>query len=197
MLDPGSGDVTYKVMRDSDARRQVKSNWCGPATMQMIDGGDPKDTNGFDSQASWANDLGTRSSGTSITSMVRQINGKTSWDDRAGKYAVVSVTGWSADRFWRAITRQIGYYGAPHVQHPKLLKRFHPYLAGDHGGHFQVGRGYTRTSDGRRFLHLLAPYNEPDWNGNYTNNTWGPRRIGLVNALDANKANVGHKNIGI
>lgn len=190
--------VSHKIMRNSDARRQVRSYWCGPATMQMIDGGDDRH---FESQLSWAHDLNTEAHGaTAINDINFQINHKTRWDNRARRYRRVSVAGWSPDRFYRTVTHQTGFLGAPWVQHPSLDERWHAYLSAeshDYGGHFQVGRGYARRArDGQRFAHILEPFNEPDWT-RYTKRTWGPRRIKLGNALRANWDNNAFQNIGL
>lgn len=192
-MDAQQQPVEYKIMPDSAARRQVDDDWCGPATMQMIDGGDPKDTNGFDSQASWAADLGTTSQGTWIGALRQQINAKTSWDSRGGRYTIVRVGSWTRDRYWAAITHQIGYLGAPYVLHPKLAKATHPYLStsGTYGGHFEPGRGYQRTSDGQRFVMIFEPFNEPDWTA-YTQRTWGLRHVKVADALAADKENQGN-----
>ena len=194
-LDP-QGNILVKVMHDGDARRQIRNYWCGPATMQSIDGGDPQDTDGFDPQSDWAKTLGTTRDGTSLSSVNRAINRWTSWDDRATRYTAVSVKGWSTNRFYGAVTHQVGFLSAPWIQHPKLLAKYHHYVKYDHGGHLQVGRGYERNPDGSRFVHLLEPYNEPDWTS-ATQTTWGPRRISAFDALQANQANMKFRNIGI
>lgn len=187
--------VTYKVMSDSDAKRQVKSYYCGPASIQMIDHGDDGT---FETQDTWANRLGTTTGGTAITNMVQQINERTAWDAAAGNYTVVSVANWDNDRYWNAITNQVGYYGAPYLAHPLLHSDYFGYLStsGGYSGHFQPGRGYQVQSDGDRFVHILEPYNEPDWTG-WTTTTWGPRTVRLYKALNAEKANSSFQNIGI
>lgn len=191
-MDPHDPPVEYKIMPDGTARRQVRSYYCGPATMQMIDGGDPRD-DAFDSQLSWDRDLGTTTNGTWIGALRQQINVKTAWDRRGGKYKLVRVRGWSNGRFWGAITHQIGFLGAPYVTHPKLHSNTHPYLStqGGYGGHFQPGRGYQRTSDGRRFVMIFEPFNEPDWTS-YTKRTWGLRHVSIGNALTADQRNQGN-----
>jgi hypothetical protein len=187
--------VYFTVIGDAAARRQTRSYYCGPATLQMIDGADD---GGYDSQESWDSDLGTTTSGTAISAMVREVNAKTSWDSRGGPYAVVSVADWTTTTYWNRITNQIGYYRAPVIEHPRLHNDYHTYLSttGGYSGHFQPGRGYQVDSAGTRYILVLEPFNEPDWT-NYTTRTWGPQRVRVDRALAGNKANSNFKNIGI
>ncbi|MGH3357903.1 MAG: hypothetical protein ACRDO7_03810 [Nocardioidaceae bacterium] len=176
-------------MRKSDARRQRRDHWCGPATIQMIDGADDR---GFNSQRSWARELGTVQAGTSIGQMKRAMNRKTRWFN----VSVVSVANWGTSRFYRAVSSRIGYLQAPFIQHPTLDEDLHPYLSADghnYGGHLQAGRGFTKRGKKRK-LHLLEPFNEPDWTS-YTAKTSGPRKISMKSALRANKQNRSFKNI--
>lgn len=191
-LDP-PGTVEHDILRKRHARRQVDDDWCGPAVMQMIDGADPKDSR-FNRQRRWARKLGTTSDGTWIGALRQQINRKTSWDRRAGRYHVVRVAGWGLRRFWRAVTHQIGARGAPYVTHPNLQNRFHPYLSkrGGYGGHFQVGRGYVNhRGKGGRLVKIFEPFNEPDWT-DFRARTWGPRHVKAKDALMADQGNQGN-----
>lgn len=187
-VEPPDANVagSHKILASSDARRQVESHWCGPATLQMIDGADD---DGFDSQASWASDLGTTSQGTWIGSITQQINLKTAWDSRAGGYAVRDISGWTKQDYWAHVTRQLSA-GAPYVEHPVLRNAYYPYLSttGGYGGHFQVGRGWERLADGTRYIHIFEPFNEPDWTA-YAVTTWGARRALLADVHAANLAN--------
>lgn len=185
------------LFADSGARRQVKSYYCGPATLQMIDGNDPGDGT-FDTQASWAADLGTEAAGaTWIGDMVAQVNAKTAWDNTAaGNFVVQSISNWDKEDYWITVKLMIGDWGTPYIEHPRLHSDYYAYLStsGGYGGHFQMGRGYKTAADGTRYVHIFEPYNEPDWTG-YTATTWGARRATLANVIAANKAN--QANIGI
>jgi hypothetical protein len=191
---PDSGGVgTWKILPADAARRQVKFYYCGPATLQMIDGADD---GGYDTQASWASDLGTEAAGaTWIGDMVAQINAKTSWPSKGGNYVIRNISGWDKEQYWSVVTAQLSS-GAPYAEHPLLRNEWYPYLSttGGYGGHFQVGRGWERASDGTRYIHIFEPYNEPDWSS-YTTTTWGARRTTLAKVLAANLAN--QANIGI
>ncbi|WP_051217747.1 hypothetical protein [Nocardioides insulae] len=174
--------------------RQVRSYWCGPATMQSIDWADD---HGRESQASWAADLGAGSGGTSITAMVATINAKTGWDRKAGPYIVQSVSGWGPVEFYRVHKRHLGDADpAPIVEHPKLLKRYFPYLDHDHSGHYQPGRGYYRKADGTRMIRFFEVFNEADWSS-VGRQTWGPRAVSSYAMLAATKANSSFQNIGL
>lgn len=191
-VDDTDGVGTYKILSKDSARKQIKDYYCGPATLQMIDGADD---GGFESQPSWAADLGTESVGaTWIGDMVYQINAKTDWDTVAGSFAIRDISSWDKERYWTHITAQLAS-GAPYVEHPSLHNNYYPYLStpGGYGGHFQVGRGFQREADDTRYIHIFEPYNEPDWTS-YTTTTWGPRRSTLHKVFNANLAN--QANIG-
>lgn len=162
-------------------RQQIDPIYCGPATMQSIDGGDD---GGFNSQNYWADVLGTTSDGTSIQDLVSTINGHTGWDDKAGDYAVIDSDGWGATFYFSHHKVNIGSYGTVMVDHVKLRDEYFPYLASDHNGHFQTARGY---SEGNGTIAIFEPYDERDWSsgGNYT----GTRQyVDYVNAYQANQA---------
>jgi hypothetical protein len=181
----------YRFLFDKrGARRQIRGNYCGPATLQMIDGNDRRDANGFDSQHSWADDLNVpQQNGTWIGDLVAQINAKTSWDSRAGSYRIQSLSGWSKNDYWWAVKRRVGVGGAPYAEHPDLDSDFYSYLStrGNYGGHFQMGRGYN-VNGGTRYVFFFEPFNEPDWTG-YRQTTWGPRRTTTYKAFQANRQN--------
>jgi hypothetical protein len=175
------------VMRRGHARRQVRDIYCGPATLQMIDGADD---GRFDRQRLWARRLRTHAQhGTWIGDIVAQLNARTRWGRRHPFRVVTLPSDETARRFFARVRHQISGERAPFVQHPDLAARYHPYLStpGDYGGHFQVARGYQVTR-GQRYLLVLEPYNEPDWTG-WSRRTWGPQRIKLGRALRANQAN--------
>lgn len=81
------------------------------------------------------------------------------WAAKGGTYAVVSVATWTVDGYWSRITNQIGYYGAPVIEHPLLHKNYHKYLStsGGYSGHFQPGRRYQVDSYGTRWMLVLEP----------------------------------------
>ncbi|WP_433159051.1 C39 family peptidase [Kribbella sp. CA-247076] len=169
---------------------QEKGYWCGPATFQSIDWADD---NQKDTQASWAKDLGTTTSGTAITAMVKQTNLKTNWDLAAGTYIVQSVGHWNAQKFFAVHQNHLGDgKPAPIIEHTQLLKRYFPYLAFNHSGHFQVGRGYDRT---KGTIAIYEVFNERRFNsrGNITS---GPKNIPATALFNATLANA-FKNIGL
>ncbi|MET7280277.1 C39 family peptidase [Kribbella sp. NPDC005582] len=169
---------------------QEKGYWCGPATFQSIDWADDQQK---DTQASWAKDLGSTSSGTGITAMVKQTNLKTDWDVAAGTYVVQNVSHWNAQKFFTVHQNHLGDgKPAPVIEHVQLLKRYFPYLAFNHSGHYQVGRGYDRT---KGTIAIFEVFNERRFNSR-GNTTDGPKNIPASALFNATLAN-SFQNIGL
>ncbi|NEA30407.1 hypothetical protein G3I17_01790 [Streptomyces sp. SID13031] len=169
---------------------QDKGYWCGPATFQSIDWADDKQK---DTQASWAKDLGSSTSGTGISAMVKQTNLKTDWDLAAGSYIVQSVGHWNTQKFFAVHQNHLGDgKPAPVIEHVQLLKRYFPYLAFNHSGHYQVGRGYDAK---KGTIGIFEVFNERRFNsrGNVTD---GPKNIPASAMFNATLAN-SFKNIGL
>lgn len=180
------------IIADGYAAKQNQSNWCGPATFQMIEWAY---SGSKESQSYWAGRLGTSSSGTSIGSMVSLTNSDTTWDTSAGTYIAQSISSWTSDQFWNAHVNQVSAPG-PVIEHPELLTAYYSYLSHNGDGHFQVGRGYSQASgDPNRYVLILEPWNEADWwvGGN---TTWGARSVLNSKLLNATKANA-FQNIGL
>ena len=98
-------------------REQHRTYWCGPTTMQMIAWGwtgEPK------SQRHWARRLGTTTSGSSITDMVRVVNHATGYDNagRAGPYIVLDISDWTFHQWMLLMARHVVDYRAPHHHRP-------------------------------------------------------------------------------
>ncbi|MEV6267072.1 C39 family peptidase [Kribbella sp. NPDC051936] len=168
---------------------QEKGYWCGPATFQSIDWADD---NQKDTQASWAKDLGSTTSGTAISAMVKQTNLKTAWPKSAGTYIVQNVSHWNAQTFFTVHQKHLGVYKAPVIEHVQLLKRYFPYLAFNHSGHYQVGRGYDKAQG---TIAIFEVFNERRFNsrGNVTD---GPKNIPASALFNATLAN-SFQNIGL
>ncbi|WP_422386669.1 C39 family peptidase [Kribbella rubisoli] len=168
---------------------QEKGYWCGPATFQSIDWADD---NQKDTQASWAKDLGSTTGGTAISAMVQQTNVKTAWPKSAGTYVVQNVSDWNAQTFFTVHQKHLGVYKAPVIEHVQLLKRYFPYLAFNHSGHYQVGRGYDKANG---TIAIFEVFNERRFNsrGNVTD---GPRNIPASALFNATLAN-SFQNIGL
>jgi hypothetical protein len=169
---------------------QERSYWCGPATMQSIDWGNDHHR---ETQASWARLLGTTTAGTSITSLVRLTNIYTTWDVNAGTYITQSVRGWTWQKFFTIHQTHLGDGSpAPIIEHPQLLKRYFPYLAFNHSGHYQVGRGYSRPTS---TIGIFEVFNERRFHsaGHVTN---GARNIPASSMFYATLAN-SFQNIGL
>jgi hypothetical protein len=178
------------AMMGAYATSQERGYWCGPATFQSIDWADDKQK---DTQASVAKYLGTTSSGTAISAMVRQTNLKTNWDIAAGAYIVQNVSGWTAQKFFTVHQKHLGDgTPAPVIEHVQLLRRYFPYLAFNHSGHFQVGRAYSKT---KGTIGIFEVFNERRFNsrGHVTNGAKNIPASALFNATLANK----FKNIGL
>ena len=146
------------ILRGRRVSQQVRSYWCGPATIQMIAWAWQRERR---TQGHWAGKLGTTTDGSAISEMVRVVNGSTGFDraDHAGTYIVLDISSYSYQKWLLLNMRHLVDYRAPLVLHPVLLKKYYPYLDDDASGHFQVGRGYDKN--GRR--PALVGYFEP-WN---------------------------------
>lgn len=147
------------ILDPAKVSEQHMSYWCGPTSMQMIAwnwAGKAR------SQAHWASMLGTTTSGTSITDMVRVTNQRTGWDrpSRAGRYIVLDIGDWSYAQWMLLMMRHIHDYRAPVILHPILLKRYYPYLDDDASGHYQVGRGYSKNGKKPALLGYFEPWNQ-------------------------------------
>lgn len=182
------------VLRPKRTRAQRTTYWCGPATMQMIAWGWRGERKG---QGHWADKLGTTTSGSSISEMVRVINGSTGWDKPryAGDYVVLDVSDWSYKQWLLLQMRHIEDYRAPVVLHPILLQKFYPYLDDDASGHFQVGRGYDKRGTKPGHLGYFEPWNQQRFDPSE------PRiaRVQWRSAYQSYRANQAHphQNIGV
>ncbi len=147
------------VLDPKHVRQQHRTYWCGPTSMQMIAWGWSGRRR---SQTHWARQLGTTTSGSSITSMVRVVNRDTGWDkpSYAGPYIVLDIRHWTFRQWMLLMARHVVDYHAPVILHPVLLARFYPYLDHDGSGHFQVGRGYRKRQGKTPLLGYFEPWNQ-------------------------------------
>ena len=147
------------VLSTKRVAEQQRTYWCGPTAMQMIAWGWKKRDQG---QAHWARKLGTTSSGTAITEMVRVVNSSTGWDrsDYAGAYITLDIKNYSFHKWLLLNMRHIVDYKAPVVLHPILVKKYYPYLDDDASGHFQVGRGYDKRGKKPTQIGYFEPWNQ-------------------------------------
>jgi hypothetical protein len=147
------------VLDPKDVSAQRLTYWCGPTSMQMITWGWSGHRR---TQQHWASELGTTTSGSSITSMVHVVNRDTGWDkpSYAGPYIVLDIAHWSFHQWKLLMARHIVDYRAPVVLHPVLLTQFYPYLDHDGSGHFQVGRGYKKRDGKAPLLGYFEPWNQ-------------------------------------
>lgn len=147
------------VLSTRRVSEQTTTYWCGPATMQMIAWGWQGEKK---TQDHWADKLGTTTSGSAISEMVRVVNNSTGFDrkDRAGPYVVLDISGWSYKQWLLLNMRHVVDYRAPLVLHPVLLKRYYPYLDDDASGHFQVGRGYNKRGKKPALVGYFEPWNQ-------------------------------------
>ena len=155
----GDYPQSARVLNRHDVAEQTRTYYCGPTSMQMIAWGW---TGKAQSQEHWASRLGTTSSGSSISEMVRVTNEDTGWDrqDYAGPYIVLDIGNWSYGKWWLLNMRHVFDYKAPLILHPILLKQFYPYLDDDASGHFQVGRGYRKNGDRMNLIGFFEPWNQ-------------------------------------
>ncbi len=182
------------VLPNKNVRAQVRTYWCGPATMQMIARGWQGE---FKSQRHWSRRLNTTTSGSSIWDMVRVVNKATGYDgpNRAGPYIVLDIGDYSFSKWLLLTMRHIEDYRAPLVLHPILLKRYYPYLDDDASGHFQVGRGYDKRGDKPANIGYFEPWNQQRFDPSepYI------RRVQWRSAYKSVRANKAHpqQNIGV
>lgn len=169
--------------------KQEKDWYCGPAVMQMIEWADD---NTKESQSYWVGSLGTTKDGTAISNIVSRINSETNWDDTNGAYSVVSVVGKNDAWFRNSHVTQFMFDHAPIVEHVKLLKSYFGYLNYDHGGHYQVGRGYNNYGD---YIFIIEPYNERDFRSGGASSS-GYRTVYYKDLWNATLAN-SNMNIGM
>ena len=150
---------TAVVLKRTQVAEQTRTYYCGPTSMQMIVWGW---WNAAPTQETMAMRLGTTTSGTAISSMVRVTNMRTGWDnaDRAGRYVVLDIDDFTFLQWWHLIQKHVAQYHAPVILHPLLHKEWFPYLDDNASGHFQVGRGYTTNDRGVRFLGYFEPWNQ-------------------------------------
>ncbi len=147
------------ILDPTQVADQTRTYWCGPTSMQMIAWGWKQEDRGQDF---WAAKLGTTTSGTAITEMVRVLNGNTGWDrpDYAGKYVVLDIGDFTYEQWLLLNMRHIVDFRAPLIYHPILLKEFYPYLDDDASGHYQVGRGYLERADRPTEVSYFEPWNQ-------------------------------------
>ncbi len=192
----GMGDYPERatVLRARRSAQQVRTYWCGPATMQMIAWAWTGDRR---RQKHWARRLGTTTSGSAISDMVRVVNKDTGYDReaRAGKYIVLDISDWRYKQWMLLQMRHVKDYRAPLVLHPILLKRFYPYLDDDASGHFQVGRGYDKNGDRPGQLGYFEPWNQQRFDPSEP----FIRRVQWRQAYKSFRANKAHfqQNIGV
>lgn len=182
------------VMSNARVAEQTRSYWCGPATMQMIAWNWKKTDQG---QAFWASKLGTTTSGSAITQMVRLVNASTGYDrpNRAGTYIPLDIGDYSFRQWKLLIMRHIDDYRAPVVLHPILLKAYYPYLDDDASGHFQAGRGYDKNGGKRWQIGYFEPWNQQRFDPSEPHINRVQWRSGY-RSYRANKAHFQH-NIGV
>ena len=161
-----TGSTTYDsypesatVLDSTQVAEQERNYWCGPTAMQMIAWGwkgKPR------SQEHWAAKLGTTSSGSSISALVRVTNAKTGWDrpDYAGPYLAIDVLHYSFDSWQLLVMKHVVDLRSPMILHVQLLKQFFPYLDHDGSGHFQVGRGYDKRGAKPDLIGYFEPWNQ-------------------------------------
>ncbi len=180
---PGSPTSRYIIY--SAYRKQVRNDFCAPATFQALDGGND---GGFESQYHWDDYVGFYNPNGSYSgydvSIKNSINWYTTWDNLATPYAVVDTTGKTASWYFDAHQINIGLHGAIVVDHVKLYDEFYTYLATDHGGHFQTGRGYSRNNN---TISIFEPLNEVDFLS-WGNPTGKVQYVNYVKVFDANQA---------
>lgn len=180
----------YSIM-PGVAQKQANSWYCGPATMKMMDLGDDGSAA---VQGTWASRMGTtQEDGTWIGGMTAGMNKYTTWDDKAGDYAVVSVADRTKSWFLWIHRTRVGFTESPIVEHVSLKRSYFTYINRDHGGHYQVGRGYD-SQPAEETIGIIEPYNEADFWADGADSA-GYHKVALEKMWGATLANV-NQNIG-
>jgi hypothetical protein len=140
---PGYDPPVY-TMRSDRVRKQEKSYYCGPASMQAFRWNDPKSPL-LRSQTYWAGYLHTEENGSTwIYDLKDQINRSTHWDDPdyASTYIVVNIGSWTNSTWANTLRHHIVNMRAPVQLHPKLSPSVSSYYPGTTSGHYNVGEGW-------------------------------------------------------
>lgn len=152
------------LVTSTAATKQEKPNWCGPASVAFMARHDPvvgSKPEVSKKQSDWKTYLGTTPSGTSIDSIITQVNQRlTGWTNRVNGYAKFSISGWNNATWMSRLDTTIGTKRAPIINHPKLTSSNSSYFqAGDGtGGHFNVIAGYTKWSVNSADARIFEPY---------------------------------------
>ena len=183
-----------KILDPHHVAEQHETWWCGPTSAQMIIWG----WKGVrQPQRHWADELGTTTSGTGITDMVRVVNQHTGWDNasHAGPYVTLDIGDWSFHDWMLLMMRHTVDYRAPVILHPVLLTQYYPYLDHDGSGHFQVGRGYRKRDGKPPLLGYFEPWDQQRF---HPDEPYIPR-IQWRNAYKSYRANEAHfqHNVGV
>src|SRR4051794_3126482 len=183
-----------EILNTKQTSEQTRTYYCGPTSMQMITWGWAGKAR---SQEHWAAKLGTTTSGTGMTDMVRVVNAHTGYDRPryAGTYVTLDIGDWSYKQWMLLMMRHVADYHAPVVLHPILLKRHYPYLDDDASGHYQVGRGFDKNGRRPALLGYFEPWNQQRFDPSepYIN------RVQWRNAYKSYRANQDHflHNVGV
>jgi hypothetical protein len=178
---PGARDVISAAR----TMKQPNGYYCGPTTMAIMAWNDPSGDRGH-VPSTWASRLGTTTSGTSITNMVRVTNRYLTWDNRVGAYVTLSIASYTNAKFRSLFKRHVGEKGAPIILHPRWRANQNPF-GRTTSGHFDVGAGYNYNA-GKDLITIA----EPAWSG--TPNKFS---TSTGNVLAAQKSNTAFKNIGV
>lgn len=184
-------NFTHRLITSTNAGKQEKSYWCGPASVAFMSYHDPVVKNSIShSQTTWASWLGTTTAGTGIYNIRTQVNNRlTGFKNRVGGYGVHSVASWTVGDWANRFSVTTRTKQAPIVLHPKLTSSNSTYIpAGwSTGGHFNVGVGYrtySSGSDGWIFEPWAADGSVPKF-------VWES----MSNIRTQNLANSSHRNI--
>lgn len=185
------------ILDPARTTEQIRTYYCGPTSMQMIHWN--WNNNERVTQDTWASRLGTTTSGSAITELVRVTNAYTGWDNEAyaGTYITLDIGDHTFTQWFNLNAKHYSAYRAPIILHPILLKQFYPYLDDDGSGHFQVGRGwdYNSDNDSPKTLSFFEPWNQQRFN---SSEPFIPR-VQWRNAIDSYNANQAHSmhNLGL
>lgn len=161
MLDP---TFNYQLVKTTNAGKQQRSYWCGPASMAFISMHDPvaRNYSHWHSQANWAGWLGTTASaGTNFYNMLTELDGMPGFSPRVGGYVQGYVGGWNNVQWWNRFFNTTYQKKAPILLNPRLTihnSRWIHSSAYSTGGHYNVGIGLWTDPQTGDWAWLYEPY---------------------------------------
>ena len=169
-------------------REQIKSYYCGAAATQMA-----ALWNGVNQSQNWwwPKVKVPDKNEASLANIKAALNTDGRYQS-VDPFYIATFKSTEENLFLSTIVNKIWQSGNPLIAHVDLEKQFFSYLGRDHGGHYQVIRGYDQygdpTLDPR--ISIFEPYNEDTWWHNGYD-TAGTHSVDIGKIFDATISNYG------